>query len=100
MSCQGEGCIGLWQYPNDDAYFGLQFDIAGETHYGWVHLENSIYGVQAKIHEWGYESTPDTGLSAGVIPEPTTMPLLLMGIAVLTVQRMQSVSAPRKRLVN
>ena len=83
VSCQGEGCIGLWQYPNDNAYFGLQFDIDGETHYGWVHLENSIYGVQATIHEWAYESTPDTGLSAGVIPEPATMLLLLGGLGVL-----------------
>lgn len=87
ISCQGVGCIGLWQYPNDNAYFGLQFDIDGETHYGWVHLENSIYGVQAKVHEWVYESTPNTGLQAGVIPEPSTLLLLLVGTGMLAIRK-------------
>ncbi|NCD35284.1 MAG: PEP-CTERM sorting domain-containing protein [Spartobacteria bacterium] len=83
VSCMNVGCIGLWQYPNDDAYFGLQFDIDGATHYGWIHLENSMYGVQATIHEWGYESTPDTGVFAGVIPEPSTTALFLVGLGLL-----------------
>ena len=87
-SCQDAGCVGLWLYPNADAYFGICFDIAGNTHYGWVHLVNT-FGVTGEVIEWGYEADPDTGLLAGVIPEPSTFFLLFGGIGILVLRRRQ-----------
>ncbi|MDD4734845.1 MAG: PEP-CTERM sorting domain-containing protein [Kiritimatiellae bacterium] len=81
-SCMVQGCIGLWVGPERHGYFGVQFDIAGATHYGWVYLDNTFAGLGGgDITEWAYESTPDTGIVAGVIPEPTTLVLLMVSIA-------------------
>lgn len=88
-SCQDAGCIGLWLYPNHDAYFGIRFDIEGNTHYGWVHVVNT-FGVTGYVTEWGYESNPNTGLLAGVIPEPSTVFLLLGGLGILAVRMKQN----------
>jgi len=87
-SCMNVGCIGLWLYPNADAYFGLRFDIDGETHYGWVHVINT-YGISGEVVEWGYELLPDTGLLAGVVPEPSTVLLFLGGVGILAFRRQQ-----------
>lgn len=84
-SCMVQGCIGLWVGPERQGYFGVQFDIDGATHYGWVYLDNTFAGLGGgDIIEWAYESTPDTGIIAGVIPEPSTIFLLLAGVATLT----------------
>ena len=86
-SCQTVGdsvlCLGLWlTEETSDAYFGMQFDIEGETHYGWVHLVNT-FGITGYITEWAYETTPDTGLLAGVVPEPATSLLFVAGLLIL-----------------
>jgi len=79
-SCMVQGCIGLWVGPERHGYFGVEFDIGGSTHYGWVYLDNTFAGLGGgDIIEWAYESTPDIGIIAGVIPEPTTVALLLVG---------------------
>lgn len=80
--------IGYWREENADGYLGVQFDIDGSTHYGWVHVINT-YGITGEIVEWAYESNPNTGLQAGVIPEPTTLLLLLAGTGLLALRRKQ-----------
>lgn len=87
-SCQDVGCIGLWLNSNHDAYFGIRFDIEGNTHYGWIHVVNT-FGVTGFVTEWGYESNPNTGLLAGVIPEPSTVMLLLGGLGILALRMKQ-----------
>lgn len=82
-SCQNSGgtsiCIGLWATAEtSDAYFGLQFDIDGQTHYGWVHLINTFF-VTGHITEWAYATEPGVPVFAGVVPEPATILLLLFG---------------------
>jgi len=80
--------IGYWREEDADGYLGVQFDIGGNTHYGWVHVINT-YGITGEIVAWAYESTPDTGLQAGVIPEPATLLLLLVGTGVLALREKQ-----------
>ncbi len=87
-SCMAQGCIGLWVEAERQRYFGVQFDIDGATHYGWVYLDNTFAGLGGgDIIEWAYESTPDTGIIAGVIPEPSSCLLLLLGAAFLTFRK-------------
>ena len=68
------------------AYLGIEFDIAGATHYGWLEIESSSLGSRAWIHRWAYETEPGVGLIAG-IPEPGVPSLLLVGGGVLACVR-------------
>jgi hypothetical protein len=65
----------------DSGIFGLSFQLAGQTHYGWVNIsENS--GTQS-ILGWGYESIAGQALAAGVttsVPEPSTLAIFALGI--------------------
>lgn len=91
-----------------ETYLGIAFDIEGSTHYGWVHVTlgeiNPEYGVEDPITaSWAYESTPDTGITAGAIPEPSTGILTLVGsISLLFLARSRRrekhvFAIPRKR---
>jgi hypothetical protein len=67
-----------------EAYLGISFDIGDATHYGWVHMVlgevNPDFGFETPITaSWAYESTPDTPIVAGVIPEPSTGILTMVG---------------------
>ncbi|MBT6053429.1 MAG: PEP-CTERM sorting domain-containing protein [Candidatus Scalindua sp.] len=68
-------------------FLGVDFDISGDTHYGWVDLELSSNASLLTIHGWGYETDPDTGIIAGAgegsqpVPEPATLVTLAMGAA-------------------
>jgi hypothetical protein len=67
-----------------EAYQGIAFDIEGSTHYGWIHVTlgevDPNYGLESPIiASWAYESTPDTPIIAGVIPEPSTGILTMVG---------------------
>ncbi|MDF7801818.1 hypothetical protein P4C99_20235 [Pontiellaceae bacterium B1224] len=62
---------------NGNAYFGIEFEVEGATHYGWVNIvlgpEENLYGFEDPITaSWAYESTPGAGIVAGAIPEPST----------------------------
>lgn len=68
---------------NGNTYFGIEFDIAGNTHYGWVNIAlgpEGYLGFRDPITtSWAYESTPNTGIVAGAIPEPSTGILTTIG---------------------
>lgn len=63
------------------AYAGVQFEIDGQTHYGWIDLENSALGggAEFKAYGWAYESEPNTPIVAGSVPEPSLATLLVLG---------------------
>jgi hypothetical protein len=85
VSCMSVGpgnilCIGLWPPEGDIGYFGLQFYIDDNIHYGWVQMDFSEFGtVGGNIVGWAYESTPNAPIFAGAIPEPSTLSLLFSG---------------------
>ncbi|MEO5720789.1 MAG: PEP-CTERM sorting domain-containing protein [Chthoniobacterales bacterium] len=63
--------------PGTTAYVGFRFNAADGTHYGWIQLSvgpGSIDFVSA-----AYQSTPNTAIAAGAIPEPGTLGLLALG---------------------
>lgn len=53
-------------------FIGIEFPIDGETHYGWIDLDNYTWW-QSEIHGWAYESEPGKPILAGSIPEPSTL---------------------------
>lgn len=62
------GFVGTTDYdgtmvPPQTAYFGLRFQVAGQTHYGWVQIEEGT-GDQSVL-AWGYETTPNVAIAAG-----------------------------------
>jgi hypothetical protein len=77
-------------------YIGLRFafrDTPSELHYGWIGLQNLDGTTGAGVvTDWAYESTPDTAITAGAVPEPTGLALLALGAAAGVVVR------PRRRV--
>lgn len=83
-SVMESGSIGLWLPPDATGYFGVRLQIDGGLNYGWVYLDNSWAGLGGgDIYGWAYETTPDTSIAAGAVPEPSTV--LLFGIGSLFV---------------
>ncbi|MBC8549617.1 MAG: PEP-CTERM sorting domain-containing protein [Candidatus Brocadiales bacterium] len=68
-------------------FLGVRFDIAGNTHFGWVDVEVASQSPFDKltIYGWGYEDEANTAILAGAgqeaIPEPATLFTLAMGVA-------------------
>jgi len=82
---QGEtATTGYWQ-GIDHGMFGVNFDIDGESHYGWVRLSTGMDDQYSSyiLHDWAYETQPGVGIIAGTVPEPSTWALFLCGGAVL-----------------
>ena len=47
----------------EDKYLGIEFDINGNTHYGWVRL--NVKDAKFTLKDYAYESTPNTAITAG-----------------------------------
>ena len=80
--------VGNWLGGNT-AYMGVEFDISGNTHYGWVHITWTPGGMggsmsEATIHSYAYERI--AGQQAK-IPEPSSVALLALGAAGLATRR-------------
>lgn len=75
-------------FSGDQKYIGVSFEIAGETHYGWIGFEiDSTSPLHGIVRDYAYESVPDTGIVAGEIPEPNTLALLAAGAGALACGR-------------
>ncbi len=73
-----------WLCRMDDAYIGLQFDIDGNTHYGWVNLVVPT-GNSGHVLGFAYEDEPDTPIR--IIPEPSTLGLFGLAALALALSR-------------
>lgn len=73
-------------WPTDavtEGFVGLQLDIGGQTHYGWLHLINRPTDDPGSLTlvSWAYEDTPGLGIQTMVVPEPSALGLAGAGIA-------------------
>jgi hypothetical protein len=68
--------IGLW--PGVNAYVGIELEISGQPHYGWLHIASDSFS-SGSILDWAYETRPNTPTFAGAVPEPSTWALLSAG---------------------
>ena len=83
------GSLGFWK--NVDAYTGLQLNLGGQTYYGWMHIQN--YDINAgQVFDWAYESSPNTPILAGAVPEPSTWALSGMGLLGIFVKKGRSLT--------
>jgi hypothetical protein len=73
--------------PGVTKYMGMQFQISGQTHYGWVGLSYTSGKGSIFVHDYAYQTTPNTALPAGQIPEPGALGLLLLAAPTLLTRR-------------
>ncbi len=77
---------GLWTGGVSEKFAGLRFNIVPSpgvtnTLYGWVKLSVDVGLTSITVHSYAYESTPDTLIHAGQIPEAGSLALLAAGAA-------------------
>jgi len=69
---------------NGRGYVGLEFGLADGIHYGYFDVDARPGFPSATLHGWAYETTPGVPIVAGAVPEPGSVWLSLLGVAVLT----------------
>jgi hypothetical protein len=86
----GASGFGLSLLQFEDTYIGVELEIEGNIHYGWVHYigfsnPNVVSGRDPGgfINSWAYESEPNTPIVAGAIPEPSSIILAFMSGTIL-----------------
>ena len=70
------GSIGYFQ-GNTDAFAGIRLDVAGSLYYGWIQIHN-FTANWGQISDWAYETSPNTPIFAGEVPEPSTAALIFI----------------------
>ena len=78
----------MWgHFFDDDPYLGVEFEIGGQTHYGWVEILSFDFFFHAELVSWAYETEPGVAIEAGAIPEPSAGALMLAGAIALLAPR-------------
>jgi hypothetical protein len=85
IQCLSGACAG--RFKGQHAYMGVEFDIAGGTHYGWIDMYVAADGPYAEIYGWAYETQPGVSILAGAVPEPSTVLLMAAGSLALLYSR-------------
>lgn len=86
--------ISIWdvgstgEFLRHRGFVGLEFESTDGTHYGWLDIEGVANGGSYLfVHGWAYETTPDVGIIAGAVPEPSTIGLFIMGLGAVILRR-------------
>lgn len=85
-------------FSDTDAFIGLQFQFGGEAHYGWMEIYNYPDVAAGQVLAWAYETSPNTSILAGQVPEPSILTLIVIGGAVLSFQFFRGCSPRTIRL--
>ncbi|MDR0993994.1 MAG: hypothetical protein LBN38_05460 [Verrucomicrobiota bacterium] len=75
------GVTNAGRFVGQRSYIGVEFDIDGATHYGWIDIAVAPYRPAGTLYGWGYETVPGVSILAGVVPEPSTLHLIAIGAA-------------------
>lgn len=92
------------EFFKEEAYIGLEFEIDGQVHYGWlsVELEPGDYPwnsrpAASRITGFAYEDRPGVPIVTGVVPEPGIPLLMAVGSAAFCVRRSTPIRVPPGR---
>lgn len=79
---------GSWTRPFAK-YIGFRTIIESEMHYGWIRMELSGGGEYTGMDVTGlaYQSTPNTAIEVGAVPNPATLAVLGAGFFALRFRR-------------
>lgn len=66
-------------------YIGFALVDGSDNYYGWMQLTLYDDGSVGTIHQWAWESTANTAITVGAVPEPSNAALLLGLSAILWV---------------
>ena len=58
-------------------YVGFDLDYDSSHHYGWMRLSNPSPFIAGEILDWAYETSPNTSILAGAVPEPSCVSLMV-----------------------
>ncbi len=91
-------------FTANQGYLGVSFEVDGSTHYGWIEFSHGADNIWFSeddpylyVHGWAYENTPDTPIVAGVIPEPSTGILTMVGsLSLLLIARSRRNGKPTR----
>lgn len=75
--------FGLWS-EYEEGYLGLQFEVNGLNHYGWIRL-GIDYNSKLDIFDFAYSDVPITGVNAGIVPLPSMAPLFALATGAMGV---------------
>lgn len=94
---EGGNPVGHFQVSDGPGFIGVKFDIAGNTHFGYVGYQGTgaENDASGNVFKLAYEDTPGLGVLAGSevsIPEPTSLCLLAAGAAGLPRYRRRRLS--------
>jgi hypothetical protein len=85
-----EGIVCIGDFNNVIGFLGLEFEISGQTHYGWMRINTDEFSIIAggTALDYAYSTAPGQGILAGAIPEPSTTLLFVLGaLSVLVTHR-------------
>jgi len=80
---------GVWSATGGSAYMGFYFGTPGSPQAGWAQIATTANATTSSFEllSYAYETTPNIAINAGEVPEPSALPLLVLGGAGLIALR-------------
>ena len=77
-------------------YIGFDLVDNGTNHYGWMYVTSPVndLAIYGEVQSWDYETSPNTPITVGAVPEPSTWGLLMLS-AILFVAKRKRPSFPK-----
>ena len=74
-------------------FFGIEFQIGGDTHFGYIDVEGQHDTVGVIVYGWAYETTPNTPIVATQVPEAGKAACAMMGLLLCVLRRRRAFGA-------